>query len=220
MSTDPVKGTRYGPKHTCKDCGQDFPHVAALREHERVTLCGLRAAFAGVMKTKAAPPTYSGIDFLYKDPNANPYLPPTSQPNYYPGNKFLKMLQAQGRSIGKTATQQMTEEALARERDREGDFLTATVDPAHASLREEIRGLEGRLSYLGEMAERDRRTINLLGAKVEALERQLVRAPSLDAKLHRAIKEPTDYSQVFDADEDGLEEGYNGWPKVKARVVF
>lgn len=99
-------------------------------------------------------------------------------------------------------------------------FLTEAVDPAHASLREEIRALAGSLKFLGDVNENLQRTINMMGAKIEALEKQAARAPNFDPKLHKAIKEPTDYTKVFDSDEDGLEEGYNGWPKVRARVVF
>lgn len=43
---------------------------------------------------------------------------------------------------------------------------------------------------------------------------------NLDPKWHRAAKEATDYTKVFDEVEDGYEEDYRGWPKIKPRVIF
>jgi hypothetical protein len=70
-----------------------------------------------------------------------------------------------------------------------------------------------------EMAESYSRQLQPLQEKIKGLEKSLA-SYSFDPKWNRSVKEATDYTKVFDEVEDGLEEDYRGWPKIKSRVIF
>jgi hypothetical protein len=151
-------------------------------------------------------PSYSGLDM-----STTPQK--IAQSLYSPNNTLLKMLQAQKASFpAKSYSGQID--------PNPNDILAVAVDPSHASLREEIRGLDARLRQALATIEDISGVFRRMEAKVTALEKLTARGVNLDAKLHKAIREPIDWTQVYSEDEDGLEEGYTGWPQVKQRVIF
>ena len=61
--------------------------------------------------------------------------------------------------------------------------------------------------------------VRAMADRIAALEKQL-QNQNWNPRVERAMRERTDYTQVFSEDEDGLEADYRGWPKPKKRTVF
>jgi hypothetical protein len=69
-----------------------------------------------------------------------------------------------------------------------------------------------------------RQSLNYLNKKIDGLTKELAdlkkKRDDFEVRRMRGVPERPDYGNWFSDDEDGLEEGYRGWPIPKDKVIF
>lgn len=79
--------------------------------------------------------------------------------------------------------------------------------------------LSMKTSLRDELIYESNRFSSTVLARINALEKQLAKAQSMAVQRYRDKSDPIDWTKVI-SDEDLLEEGYNGFPKPKKRIIF